>query len=107
MKRPTPAGWWALIILFYPLLNLITALVAATAGISNSPLNIMSIEQLLSPARLISVFAFALLFPLPEEIGLLRLLAGSAAGAVQCPVSRPHTRGGLGRLAPAPVLHAG
>ncbi len=68
--RRIRVAWWLVLVGFYPLLNLLTALILKLSGVSEAPLELMPIDHLSNPAAWVSLVAFSLLFPLPEEIGL-------------------------------------
>lgn len=62
--------WWLIILLYWPLFNLVLAGGSLLLGITADPLEFISPDRLLSPVALLSLVAFAFIFPLVEEIGL-------------------------------------
>lgn len=62
--------WWLVILLYWPLFNLLVAGGAMLIGISTEPLEVISTERLFDPVALLSLVAFAFVFPVVEEIGL-------------------------------------
>ena len=62
--------WGLVIVLYWPLFNLLLAGGALVLGITGAPLEVISTDRLFDPAALFSLVAFAFLFPLVEEIGL-------------------------------------
>jgi len=72
LLEPSRIGgrWWVLIVLFYPLFNLVVAGVAFLTGVTAEPLAFISSDRLFDPGALVFLMAVALLFPAIEEIGL-------------------------------------
>lgn len=62
--------WLLLILIFYPVFNISMALIAVLIGITSTPIDFITTTRLLSLNSLIMLLAFALIFPLVEEIGL-------------------------------------
>jgi membrane protease YdiL (CAAX protease family) len=69
--RPIGGRWWAVILVFFPLLTLIAAGAALLLGASARPLDLeAAAARLANPAGLLAMMGFILLIgPLPEEIG--------------------------------------
>lgn len=69
--RRVSARWWAVIFLFYPVVALVSAGLAAWIGGVAGPLNLAgAVERIADPAGLAVMVGFVLLVgPLPEEIG--------------------------------------
>lgn len=65
------ARWWAVILLFFPILTLMAATFVRVIGIKEPPLNLASVmASATHPVRLMGLMAFTLVIgPLPEEIG--------------------------------------
>ncbi len=62
--------WWLIIVLFYPVYNLVVAVVALVTGFTAEPLAFIGPDRLFDPGSLFLLLAVALLFPAIEEIGL-------------------------------------
>lgn len=62
--------WALVIVLYWPLFNLVLAGGALLFGVTAEPLELISMDRLFDPAALFSLVAFAFVFPLVEEIGL-------------------------------------
>lgn len=65
--RRISLAWWLIILLFYPLYNLLLALFARVAGISVEPLQLISLERLLNPSSFLLLVALAFLFPVKNH----------------------------------------
>ncbi|AUX09876.1 CAAX protease family protein [Halalkaliarchaeum desulfuricum] len=63
-------GWWIIIVLFYPVYNLIVAAVALLTGFTAEPLAFIDSARLFDPGAVFFLLAVVLLFPSIEEIGL-------------------------------------
>lgn len=65
------ARWWAVILLFFPIVTLLTATFVRVVGIEESTPDLASIRAIgTHPARFMGLMAFTLVIgPLPEEIG--------------------------------------
>lgn len=62
--------WWLIIVAYWPLFNLFLAGVAVLSGITAEPLEFISADRLFDPVALLSLVAFAFIFPAVEEVGL-------------------------------------
>ncbi|MEF8882227.1 MAG: lysostaphin resistance A-like protein [Halapricum sp.] len=62
--------WGLVIVLYWPLFNLLLAGGALLFGVTGEPLEFVSTDRLFDPVALFSLVAFAFVFPLVEEIGL-------------------------------------
>ncbi|MDJ1431454.1 type II CAAX endopeptidase family protein [Halostagnicola sp. A-GB9-2] len=62
--------WWLILVLFWPVFNLVMAGIALVFGIMPAPLEFISTDRLFDPVVVISILVFAFVLPLPEEIGL-------------------------------------
>lgn len=62
--------WWVIILLFYPVYNLVVGSVALLTGTSADPLAFIGPDRLFDPGALFFLLSVALLFPAIEEIGL-------------------------------------
>ncbi len=62
--------WWLIIVVYWPLFNLFLAGVALLSGITAEPLGFVSTDRLFDPVALLSLVAFAFIFPVVEEVGL-------------------------------------
>ncbi|MCU4716702.1 CPBP family intramembrane glutamic endopeptidase [Halapricum hydrolyticum] len=62
--------WWLVIVLYWPLFNLLLAGGALLFGVTAEPLEFISTDRLFDPVALFSLVAFAFVFPVVEEIGL-------------------------------------
>jgi uncharacterized protein len=69
--RRVPAAWWAVILLFYPLLAFASAGLAMAFGATSQPLDLPgATARLADPFGLLAMAGFLLILgPLPEEIG--------------------------------------
>ncbi|MEF8786709.1 MAG: hypothetical protein V5A45_12305, partial [Haloarculaceae archaeon] len=67
--RIDPA-WGLVIVLYWPLFNLVLAGGALLVGVTGEPLEFISTDRLFNPVALFSLVAFAFIFPLVEEVGL-------------------------------------
>lgn len=63
--------WWAVILLFFPLLTLVAGILARAAGATRQPIDLTGAgERLTHPASLAVMMLFTLIIgPLPEEVG--------------------------------------
>lgn len=68
--RLVPVRWWPVIVVFYPAVTCVTAVIAALAGVSQ-PIDLgLAAARLVDPFGLIAMVGFVLVVgPLPEEIG--------------------------------------
>lgn len=62
--------WWLVILLYWPVFNLLLAGGALMFGITGEPLEFVSTDRLVNPVAVFSIVAFAFIFPIVEEIGL-------------------------------------
>lgn len=69
--RPISAYWWAIVVLFFPVIVLISAAIASVTGVTTEPVDLRgALERLANPLQLLGLMAFILIMgPLPEEIG--------------------------------------
>jgi membrane protease YdiL (CAAX protease family) len=63
--------WWAVILLFFPVLTVLAGILAKATGATQQPFDLAGIaQQVTHPASLLTLIAFTLIIgPLPEEIG--------------------------------------
>ncbi|SFC08912.1 Membrane protease YdiL, CAAX protease family [Halobiforma haloterrestris] len=64
------ARWALLVLLYWPIFNLLVAGAALLVGVTSDPLEFISTDRLFDPAATAAIVAFAFVFPLVEEIGL-------------------------------------
>ena len=67
--RRISSKWWLIILVFWPLFNLITAGAAVVLGITDRPIGFVW-EILTDPGTLVFMLSLGLFFPAIEEIGL-------------------------------------
>jgi membrane protease YdiL (CAAX protease family) len=69
--RRITGRWWAVVLLFFPIMTLLAGALARAAGAAQQPFDLQGMAQRLAdPAGLAAMMAFTLVIgPLPEEIG--------------------------------------
>jgi membrane protease YdiL (CAAX protease family) len=69
--RRIPGRWWAVILLFFPVLTLLAGVLARAISVTGQPFDLSGVVQhLMQPGSIVTMIAFTLITgPLPEEIG--------------------------------------
>jgi membrane protease YdiL (CAAX protease family) len=69
--RPITGLWWAVILLFFPVMTLLAGILARATGATQQPFDLQGVAlRVANPASLVAMIAFTLIIgPLPEEIG--------------------------------------
>ncbi len=69
--RRITGRWWAVILLFFPVMTLLSGILALATGATLQPFDLQGVAQrLANPASLAAMIPFTLIIgPLPEEIG--------------------------------------
>ncbi|NLV06215.1 CPBP family intramembrane metalloprotease [Haloarcula rubripromontorii] len=67
--RRISVRWWLVVLVFWPVFNLLTAGVALVLGVTNQPVSVVW-TILTEPSTLAFMFALGFLFPAIEEVGL-------------------------------------
>lgn len=68
--RRIDARWFLLILLYWPLFNLLVAGAALLVGVTSDALEFISIDRLFDPGAVAALLVFAFVFPAVEEVGL-------------------------------------
>ncbi|GAB3036708.1 hypothetical protein GCM10025298_27670 [Natronobiforma cellulositropha] len=64
------ARWWLVIVLFFPVFNLLVAAVAVVLGFTATPLEGASLQRLVDPGGMALLVGVAVVVPFVEEVGL-------------------------------------